>query len=121
MVGPSVTYAAYIVNPPRGTRTRGRSRSVSGISKVSDHPNKSFLLGSGSVFVISKERYIVTNFHVMKRAYNMTLLLEELNTYAVEFFTLPITSWERDPFFNKVVFKVVIVMVKVFVRLPFLV
>ena len=31
------------------------------------------LLGSVSVFFIAEDGYVVTNFHIVERAYNMTL------------------------------------------------
>ena len=63
-----------------------RSRSSgSGRSKVGGPPPGSVSLGSGSGFVIAEDGDIVTNFYVVERAYNMTLLLEEWNTYSLKF------------------------------------
>ena len=79
--------------PPRGLWTRGNTRrgresSKSGSSRskrgVGPDPG-SVSLGSGSAFVITEDRYVVTNFHVVERAYNMTLGTEERNAYAVKF------------------------------------
>ena len=87
MEGPSVVHVAFAPNPPRGTRTsknmrRGRERSKSGSDRskrgVSPDPG-SVSLGSRSVFVIIEDGYVVTNLHVVDRAYNMMLVTEERN------------------------------------------
>ena len=91
--GTSVAYVASVEPPPGGTRKRkntrrgrDRSKSGSGRSKNGVVPAPwSVLLGLGSVFVIAEDRYVVTNFHVVERAYNMTLGTEERNAYTVKF------------------------------------
>ena len=82
--GPSVAYADSVANNHGGTRTRkntrrGRERSNigSGRSKRGIGPApRSVLLGLVSVFVMEENRYVITNFHVVERAYNMTLETE---------------------------------------------
>ena len=63
--------------------------SGSGIPKGGGPPPGSVSLGSRSVFVLAKDKYVVTKFHVVERAYNMTFGLEEWNTYAFKFSNIP--------------------------------
>ena len=89
--GPSIAYVTSNANSPRGTmrkrRTRRRRRrsSGSGKSKCGSPPPRSILLGSESGFVVEEDGYIVANFHVMERAYDMKLGLEDWNAYTVKF------------------------------------
>ena len=61
--------------------------SGSGRPKGVGPPPGIVFLGSGSGFVIAEDRYVVTSFHVLDRAYNMILGLEERNMYTVELFS----------------------------------
>ena len=63
-----------------GSRSNSRGMSKSGVP-----PPRSIFLESGSGFFIAEDGYVVTNFPIMERAYNMKLVLEERNAYAVEF------------------------------------
>ena len=94
MSGTSVAYLASIANTPRGIRGRRRRRrrrrigrriTDSDILKVEGPPPGSASIGSGSGLVISEDGYVLTNCHVLERAYDMTLVSEEQNAYAVEF------------------------------------
>ena len=63
----------------RGRSSTGRRRSrigCSGISKGGGPPPGSVSLGSTSGFVITEEGYVVTNFHIVERAYDMKFGLE---------------------------------------------
>ena len=109
MAGISVAYVASIANTPRGMRGRRRRRrkrirrriSGSDILKVEGPPPGSASIGSGSGLVISEDGYVLTNCHVLERAYDMTLVSEEqTRTQLSSFQTLLIKSWERGPLCN---------------------
>ena len=89
--GPSVAYVTSFASPPpsrferstRGSsrfrsRPRSRSRSTPNDSN-SDENNKNNLkipsgstsLGTGSGFVIEEDGYLITNYHVIQRAYEL--------------------------------------------------
>ena len=77
-------------------RIRSRSKDVG-------PPPGSVSLGLGLVIFIAGDIYIVTNFYVMERAYDMTLGLKELNAYAVKFVlnTTNYTVGNRPPLQSK--------------------
>ena len=77
--GPRVAYVASVYNLPRRKRGRRRIRGIiisgSGRSKGDVPPPERQSLGSKSGFVMVNNGYLVTNFHVVKRAYDMKLVL----------------------------------------------
>ena len=65
-------------------RGRERSKSGRGRSKHSVGPATGIVsMGLGSGFVITEDGYVVTKFHAVERAYDMTLGTEERDAYAV--------------------------------------
>ena len=80
--GPRTNYTVSVANPPRGMKGRRRMRRRTvriigkGKSNGSSPPPGRILLRSGSRFVVIQDRYVVKNFHVVERTYNMTLRLE---------------------------------------------
>lgn len=66
--GPSVAYVASFVDVGGGRRRR-RPRRGGGARATNDPPGTS--LGSGSGFVVESDGYVVTNYHVVQRAYDL--------------------------------------------------
>mmetsp|Transcript_67103 Transcript_67103/g.99329 ORF Transcript_67103/g.99329 Transcript_67103/m.99329 type:complete len:510 (-) Transcript_67103:106-1635(-) len=72
--GPSVAYVTSVMNRPAATSTRGRrgrddEKSEKRNGKESKPSGAS--LGSGSGFIVESDGYLVTNYHVIQRAYQM--------------------------------------------------
>lgn len=70
-VGPSVAFVTSIANRSQRQRQRQRQRSNSSPARRSDALPEGTALGSGSGFVVSEDGYLLTNYHVVERAYGL--------------------------------------------------
>uniref|UniRef100_A0A7S2HB65 PDZ domain-containing protein n=1 Tax=Helicotheca tamesis TaxID=374047 RepID=A0A7S2HB65_9STRA len=87
--GPSVSYVTSVMNRPAMTSTRDRRRGMyrsEGNAKEDEKKRRDKAekpsgtpLGSGSGFIVESDGYLVTNYHVIQRAYQMNDNVKQYN------------------------------------------
>ena len=79
-VGPSVAFVASFRNANRRGRGRGRRSTDEQKDQKKNIKPDGTSLGSGSGFVVSEDGYLVSNYHVIERAYQLSTAVGRYNS-----------------------------------------
>mmetsp|Transcript_32170 Transcript_32170/g.37501 ORF Transcript_32170/g.37501 Transcript_32170/m.37501 type:complete len:524 (+) Transcript_32170:205-1776(+) len=105
--GPSVAYVSSYSIPTRSRTSRRRNSDTSSKNNNNNNikqgpPPGSVSLGSGSAFAISSDGYVLTNYHVIQRAYEMQqqqIALESFMQNVTQF--SPLSIFKEQPSTSK--------------------
>lgn len=108
--GPSVAFVTSFLTTPNTSNNRSnrnnRDNNNNRKGENNRPPNTGRSLGSGSGFIVDKDGYLVTNYHVIQRAYELNESLQRtrnITTATVDMLTPSVVKPFVDSFINNTV------------------
>lgn len=108
--GPSVAFVTSFLTTPNTSNNRSNRNNIDNNNNRKGEnnrpPNTGRSLGSGSGFIVDKDGYLVTNYHVIQRAYELNESLQRtrnITTATVDMLTPSVVKPFVDSFINNTI------------------